>query len=219
MWADFWHLRTKNLTRVTKDVQPSGQDPVSAPFPGGILCSLLRSHAPLCTAPYGQIHTRKWGELLATCLVYNIKIKNFLIGHIVFFEKTSFSISTYSSFSQGNAEWNLAITFTDPQGSTLVITHQCWSVALCDRRGLIQIKANASQDSWHSQVFMSILRGWTVPEVFTIFRSQFLKGKAPEFLNYSWPRVALFSRSICNSYFYNQEWSLSYRCRKQTYDY
>ena len=102
-------------------------------------------------------------KIWTTCLMYNIKTSNLLIGCVTFFEKTSSSISMHSYFFQGNAEWNSAITFTDPQEPTLVII----SAGVCplrDRRWVIQVEANAAKTAG-TAVILSVLGGWAFPGI------------------------------------------------------
>lgn len=52
----------------------------------------------------------------------------------------------------------MPITLTDSPESILAIIYQAGEQPpLCDRRGLPQANANASQDSWHNKVLMSAL--------------------------------------------------------------
>lgn len=71
-----------------------------------------------------------------------------------YFKKLFFFTCIYSYFPRAT----VPITLTDSPESILAIIYQAGEQPLlCDRRGLPQANANASQDSWHNKAFTSAL--------------------------------------------------------------
>ena len=82
-----------------RDTQPStAQHPVGTVFSEDVLCSWPKSQLVCVKRLMAKPTLENEVKILTTCLVYNVKISNLLIGCAAFFEKTSSSISMHSYF-------------------------------------------------------------------------------------------------------------------------